>query len=264
MSRLVEAAGIVGLAADIADTVGDWLPALLAAYVTPPRPPAQVRERVLQVAVLGGGRAIGGSCVLITAGDTRLLIDAGTRPTGRSIAEMAPERIDRAVAGPLHGIVVTHAHNDHAGWVPALLVDQPGIPVFATGATAAFLATMWLDSAKVLARRSDENDAAEASPAPYLREDVKHALEQVREVPFGTRTRIGDVEVELFPAGHIIGGAGVVVHAYGRRVVVSGDVSRPGQSTVGGIEVPESAKGADLLLRDEGEGENQESSLCRS
>jgi Cft2 family RNA processing exonuclease len=92
---------------------------------------------------------------------------------------------------------------------------------------------MWLDSAKMLGRRGDENDAAEASLVPYLREDVKHALEQVREVPFGTRTRIGDVEVELFPAGHIIGGAGVVVHAYGRRVVVSGDVSRPGQSTVG-------------------------------
>jgi uncharacterized protein len=248
VSRLVEAAGIAGLAADVAETVGTWLPALFAAYVTPPRLPAQVRERVLQVAVLGGGRSIGGSCVLITAGDTRLLIDAGTRPTGRSIAEMAPERIDQAVAGPLHGIVVTHAHNDHAGWVPALLIDQPGIPVFATSATAALLAMMWLDSAKVLARRGDENDAADASLAPYLREDVKHALEQVREVPFGTRTRIGDVEVELFPAGHIIGGAGVVVHAYGRRVVVSGDVSRPGQSTVGGVEVPESAKGADLLL----------------
>ena len=41
----------------------DRLPALLAAYVTPPRPPALVRERILQVDVLGG-RSIGGSCVL--------------------------------------------------------------------------------------------------------------------------------------------------------------------------------------------------------
>jgi Cft2 family RNA processing exonuclease len=65
---------------------------------------------------------------------------------------------------------------------------------------------------------------------------------------FGRRQRVGELEIELFPAGHIVGAAGVVVHAGGQRVVVSGDVSRPGQKTVGGIEVPDSARGAELLM----------------
>jgi Cft2 family RNA processing exonuclease len=106
---------------------------------------------------------------------------------------------------------------------------------------------MWFDSAKVLARRNMEPYGT-ASPAPYGRDDVRHALSRMRMVPFGRRQRLGTVDVELFQAGHIVGAAGVVVHTGHRRVVVSGDVSRPGQRTVGGIKVPDAARGADLLL----------------
>ena len=50
---------------------------------------------------------------------------------------------------------------------------------------------------------------------------------------------VGDLTIELFPAGHIVGAAGVVVTAGEQRVVVSGDVSAPGQETVGGFALPD-------------------------
>ena len=57
-----------------------WLPALLERLARP-RPPEVLigLERTLRVEVLGGGAEIGGSCVLVTAGDTRMLVDAGWR-----------------------------------------------------------------------------------------------------------------------------------------------------------------------------------------
>ncbi|GAA2818657.1 MBL fold metallo-hydrolase [Crossiella cryophila] len=245
--RVTAAARIAGLPDDIAGATAMWLPALLRAFITPPRPVAQVRGRELRVEVLGGGTEIGGSCVLITAGDTRLLIDAGTRPGAVTFSELAPPGIERAFDGPLHGVVVTHAHNDHAGWVPAVLIRRPDTPVLVTDATAALLSTMWFDSSKVLARRSVEADGT-GPPVPYGKDDVRHALDRMRPLPFGRRHRLGTVDIELFQAGHIVGAAGVIVHAGDQRVVVSGDVSRPGQRTVGGIEVPDAARGADLLL----------------
>jgi Cft2 family RNA processing exonuclease len=211
-----------------------------------PAPPARTDDLDLTVTVLGGEREIGGSCVLVTAAGTRLLVDAGARPNGSDAATMAPPRIAAALAEPLHGIVVTHAHNDHAGWVPAVLAAQPDIPVFVTEATAALLSTMWVDTARVLARRASE--AADPATAPYTLAQVRHAISRLRTLQFGQRRQVGPLWMELFPAGHIVGAAGVVVGAGDRRVVVSGDVSGPGQLTVGGIAVPAAARDADLLL----------------
>lgn len=81
-------------------------------------------DRALRVEVLGGGSEIGGSAVLVEAGGTRILVDAGVRPNADSPRTAAPPRIARALEGRLDAVVVTHGHNDHAGFVPKLLDDQ--------------------------------------------------------------------------------------------------------------------------------------------
>jgi Cft2 family RNA processing exonuclease len=241
--RLRSAAAHAGLPDTVRDSVHAWLPELLSAFANPPRSRVTAAEELhLVVDVLGGGTQIGGSCVLISAGGTRILVDAGTRPSGTDEASLAPPRIKTALSAPLDAIVVTHAHNDHGGWVPAILRRQPRIPVLVTEATGELLATMWFDAAKVLAKRAD------GGPPSYGRDDVDHAVENLRTVSYSRRYRVGSLDLELFPAGHILGAAGAVIHAGDRRVVVSGDVSGPGQATVGGIAVPDSARHSDLLL----------------
>jgi Cft2 family RNA processing exonuclease len=108
---------------------------------------------------------------------------------------------------------------------------------------------MWADTAKVLAahergraRWGDSGDVLYGPP------DVAAASRRREELPFGVPRRIGALTVELFPAGHILGAAGVVVRAGDRRVVVTGDISGFRQETVGGYAVPEPARGADLLV----------------
>jgi Cft2 family RNA processing exonuclease len=183
-------------------------------------------------------------------GDVRLLVDAGTRPRPGG-SDVGPPDMDVAVAEHLDAIVITHAHNDHAGYVPALTSRYESMPVYCTADTAALLPTMWGDSVKVFERSRAERAAhgdLTARP-PYTQADATAAMRRVQTVPFGRETEVADgVTIELFPAGHILGAAGVVITAGSSRVVITGDVSDLAQASVSGLVVPDSARNADLLV----------------
>lgn len=75
----------------------------------------------MKLSVLGSGST--GNAILIVAGETRVLIDAGmsTREIVRRVALLGED------AKRLNGIVVTHEHGDHCGGLRVLLqmVDCP-------------------------------------------------------------------------------------------------------------------------------------------
>lgn len=229
------------------DAANQWLPRLLDAIARPPRL-ERITELALTVDVLGGGDEIGGSCVLITGGGTRILVDCGTRPNGNDEASMAPRNIDVAMAEKIDAIIVTHAHNDHGGWIPAVIAKQPHVPVFTTQATCDLLTTMWRDAAKVMLSQIGTSRWKGGPLPPYSWADAQTAIDRLRDISFRQVHRIGALEIELFQAGHIVGAAGVVVTAGEHRVVVTGDVSGNTQGTVGGFQECESARFADLVL----------------
>lgn len=215
---------------------------------TPPAPPVEVVDDLdLRVTPLGGDTEIGGSCLLVEAGGTRILVDAGLRPSdGRTLP---PRDIDRALEGDLHAVVVTHAHNDHCGYVPALVARNPRLRILASPETVRLMPMMWEDTAKVMREQNRARARWGADPvALYGHAEVEAAARRCEEVPFAVPRRIGGMTVELFPAGHILGAAGAVIRAGDRRVVVTGDISGFRQESVDGYTLPESARGADLLV----------------
>ncbi|TYK45782.1 MBL fold metallo-hydrolase [Actinomadura decatromicini] len=239
--------GALGVAARAVGVRPDEVLGVLRALAEPlPRPVVVTAELGLRVVPLGGDDHIGGSCVLVEAGGTRILIDAGLRPGDRAAP---PRDIARALDGPLEAVVVTHAHNDHCGYVPALIARRSGLRVVATPETVALMPVMWADTAKVMAARERGRARWGADAAVlYGPREVDAATRRREALPLGEQRRIGALTVELFPAGHVLGAAGVVVRAGNRRVVVTGDISGFRQETVGGYAVPESARGADLLV----------------
>src|ERR687891_2883148 len=82
----------------------------------------------MRVTVLGSGST--GNAVLICAGRTRVLVDAGlsAKETARRLALVGED------AARLDGVVITHEHSDHAGGLRVLLKSL-SCPVYISGAT---------------------------------------------------------------------------------------------------------------------------------
>ena len=82
----------------------------------------------MRFTVLGSGST--GNAVLICAGQTRVLVDAGlsARELARRLALVGCD------AATLDGVIVTHEHSDHAGGLRVLLKNL-SCPVYISGAT---------------------------------------------------------------------------------------------------------------------------------
>ena len=82
----------------------------------------------MRLTVLGSGST--GNAVLICAGQTRVLVDAGlsAKETVRRLA-LVGEDVTK-----LDGVVITHEHGDHAGGLRVLLKSLD-CPVYVSGAT---------------------------------------------------------------------------------------------------------------------------------
>lgn len=225
------------------------LTAALQAIVEPPLPAptrAAVRSRELHITPLGGDDHIGGSCLLIATGDTRILIDAGLRPGDPA---QPPRDIEQALGGPLDAVVITHAHTDHCGYVPALAEAMAGLRIIATSETCKLMPIMWQDSLKLMQQRVTRLRSHGSDWAPlFFQSGFDAAAERLEELAYGVPRRIGDLTIELFRAGHILGAAGVVVRAGEHRVVVTGDISGFRQRSVDGYAIPDAARDADLLI----------------
>ncbi|MEM6974246.1 MAG: ligase-associated DNA damage response exonuclease [Pseudomonadota bacterium] len=68
-----------------------------------------------------------------------------------------------------------------------------------------------------------------ASPETVIIAKTRYGAEAfgaTQTLGYGTALRVGDVDLRLAPAGHVLGSAQVVLEAGGRRAVVSGDYKR--------------------------------------
>lgn len=181
---------------------------------------------------LGAAGTVTGSRFLVDADDSRVLVDAGLfqglkalRLRNWQAFPVAPASID--------GVVLTHAHLDHCGYLPALARDGLDGPVLASRATLELARIVLADSAAL-----QEEDATYAQrggwskhspPRPlYDRTDVDRLRPLMRPIDFGQPSRLGSLDVRLTPAGHILGSAVATVTTSAGRVVLSGDLGRPG------------------------------------
>ena len=126
----------------------------------------------IAIQFLGAVGTVTGSQFLVTVGDRRVLVDCG-------MFQGSPEEVSRNRVpfafdpGKLDALLLTHAHLDHCGRIPALVKAGYRGPVHATQATLDIAEIVWLDAAKL------QQEAAER----YRR---KHPDEAAAEAGAGT------------------------------------------------------------------------------
>ncbi len=185
----------------------------------------------------GAAQTVTGSKHLITTEHgKRILLDCGLfQGLGLETEEFnrhfgfAPNEIDY--------LIVSHAHIDHSGLIPALVAQGFAGPIFCTKATMDLCAIMLTDSAHIqendvvyLNKRRIKKDLAPLKPI-YRLEDVNAAMKQFVPVPLRTTFTL-DEHTDLYytDAGHILGSAGISLTLREQkgtiRLFFSGDTGR--------------------------------------
>ncbi len=199
---------------------------------------------------LGGAGTVTGSRFLVETGPSRVLVDAGLfqgykqlRLRNRDAFPVPPDSLD--------ALMLTHAHIDHTGYVPALIRDGYDGPVLATSGTADLLRLLWPDSAHLMEEEAEyaarKGFSKHAKPEPlYTAADAQQALSRIRLVE---RDRDYDVapgvSARWHPAGHIVGASSVQLTTGAGTVFFSGDL---GQDDDALMREPRPFPGSDILL----------------
>ena len=182
---------------------------------------------------LGAARTVTGSKFLVETEQFRVMVDCGLFQGERLWRQRnwEPLNVDPA---KVDAVVITHAHLDHSGYLPLLVKNGFNGPAYCTPETAQLVAIVLRDSAHIA-----ESDAAHANAGGYSKHrpalplydsgDAEKAIDLLTTVEHDTPTMIGgDVGLELRSAGHILGSAYAELDVGGYRLLLSGDLGRPG------------------------------------
>lgn len=175
-------------------------------------------ENFVRLTALGGFRQVGRSAALLSTRESRVLIDCGvliSEDNGSPYLN-APEITPLSA---LDAVVITHAHLDHSGLVPALYKYGYEGPVYTTAPTRDLMSLLQLDFIKVA--------MGEARKSAYDSSNVRNVVANTIPLKYGETTDIApDVRLTFQNAGHILGSSLAHFHIGDGlyNVAMSGDI----------------------------------------
>jgi len=197
------------------------------------------------------------SYMLRTKGKT-LILDTGMHPKEEGIAAIPDYSL--VPDGSVDAIIVTHSHQDHLGSLPYLTRREQQARVFMTQATTRIADVMLHNSVNVMVRQREEHNI-EAYPL-FTHRGVELSRSAWQPCPMRRRFDFtgerssddGEPSFEFYPAGHILGAAGVMIRSEGKTIFYTGDVNFENQTLIRGAEFPEG--GVDVLIMETTRGDS--------
>ena len=228
----------------------------------------------MRLSFLGAAGEVTGSCTLVETGNTRFLVDCGMFQGGREARAKNLHALDFDFnARDIDFVLLTHAHIDHSGLLPRLMVLGFRGPVYTTPATIDLLGVLLPDSAHIQEKESEwqlrnrhrrGKGERGVTPPLYTVAQALTTLKQLQPVNYReTISPAASVNVCFHDAGHILGSAWLEVTVSGevrpRKLVFSGDLGMHDRPVLYDPEkvVPE----ADLLLIESTYGDRLHRSL---
>jgi metallo-beta-lactamase family protein len=190
-----------------------------------------MNDQGVQIRFLGATDTVTGSRYLIETAERRIAVDCGLfqgykvlRERNRRPFPVSPSSID--------AVVVTHAHLDHTGYLPALVRDGFTGSIHSTTGTAELCKLLLPDSGRLLEEEAgyarERHSSKHEKPTPvYTEADAVAALLSFSTHEFDEVVPLGDdITVRFVPAGHILGASQLQFEAGGRRIHFTGDLGR--------------------------------------
>ncbi|WP_417547443.1 MBL fold metallo-hydrolase [Marinobacter segnicrescens] len=206
----------------------------------------------MKLQFLGGTGTVTGSRYLLSDDKHRMLVDCGMYQGVKTLRRRnwAPFPVEPHT---IDAVVLTHAHIDHTGYLPALVKNGFKGKIYCTKATHELCKVLLPDAGYL-----QEEDAKYAfrkkfskheHPEPLFTEkDAYEALKHFESLHYHEEFEpVKGFHVTFTPAGHILGSSCVHVRHAGhdRTVVFSGDVGRQNDVI---MRPPEPIQKADVLV----------------
>jgi len=186
---------------------------------------------MMTIKFLGGAGSVTGSKYLLSIDDKRILVDCGLYQGVKNLRSKNWQ-IFPIDASKIDAILLTHAHIDHSGYIPALMKTGFKGPVFTSSGTLDLCSVLLPDSGYLQeedARYANKKHFSKHSPAVplYTEEDARKSLGLFKPISMNKTVEIASgITATFTPVGHILGASAIRVAAKSKSITFSGDVGR--------------------------------------
>lgn len=185
----------------------------------------------MKIKFLGGAGTVTGSKYLLAINNKRILVDCGLFQGVKNLREKNWQAFPEDIKS-IDAIVLTHAHIDHSGYIPALTKAGFKGSIYCSSATLDLCKVLLPDSGYLQeedARYANYKKFSKHHPALplYTEDDARQSLNSFQAVNLNEEIQItDDIKASFSPVGHILGACSVRIEANGKSITFSGDVGR--------------------------------------
>lgn len=194
----------------------------------------------MQLTFIGAAHEVTGSCHYLNACGKHILIDCGLEQGVRTY-ESAALPVEEA---HIDYVLLTHAHIDHSGMLPALYAAGFRGKIYTTDASADLCSIMLRDSAHIQMaeaewrnRKAKRSSKMEPYEPLYTMEDADGAIRRIVPCPYDRTIILAEgIKVRFVDVGHLLGSACIEVwiseNGAEKKLVFSGDIGNLNQPLI--------------------------------
>jgi putative CRISPR-associated protein (TIGR02619 family) len=212
----------------------------------------KILNKDITLTILGGGREIGANSYLLEWNKHNIILDCGLNP--RKSGYEALPAFDILHNREIDAIIITHAHLDHIGSLPFLVINylKLGGKVYMTPPNVDLIPHMLKESVKAVERGrvpEEEQYYYHEFFDYYIVNTLKKKGGIFKPVEHDKEFQVTpEIKARFFHTGHILGSAGVLLSDGEYTFNYTGDICKSEQTIHYGCSLPEIEKTDCLLI----------------
>jgi len=195
------------------------------------------KDKMLIKSYGGIGGLVTGSCHLLESRRSRVVIDCGLfQGPDEKVPQSERSRnlnsLSEIGKASTH-MLITHAHIDHTGRVPAVYKEGFRPKLLATETTVAFMSPLLRNSADIQKSQKEKDRLYNSYDVETTLRHVK-GVQPFREISVGQNN--SNITAEFLLNGHVEGASSIFIRNYNNyeNILFTGDMGKPVQSLCGG------------------------------